>query len=155
MRLQGDHSLITSWGPLPPFFSSIPSPPLPLHPLALGAGPRTTPPGEDSGPRLGGPARDQAIGNGLVVCRFGPPFIGKGPPASSSSLFPRGGEDRYPGRMVSAATQEKKPFPTETSTGLLATGTSIDDSTHYSRRIRAGFAPSLTQRGLGDMARLL
>lgn len=67
---------------------------LALYSLALEAGPRKTPPSEDSGPRLGGPAPDQAIGNGLVIV---------GSFLLSREMPPLRGQ--ISGRTVPAATQ--------------------------------------------------
>lgn len=78
-------------------------------------------------------------------------FIGKAP-YLMSSMFLREPEDRYPGRMVSAATQERNPFPPST-TGSPAPEhplTNPPPAPHQS-----WFRAIFTQQGLGDMARLL
>lgn len=119
LRLRGDIRLSRRGVRCHPF--SIPSSPLPLYSLALGAGPRTNPPEEDSGPRLEGPRRILAIGNGLIVVGSctPPSASGEGPPPIA--ILPVHSRNRGQISWTDGfrGNPGKNPFP-PTTTGSLA-----------------------------------
>lgn len=144
----GRPSLITSWGPLPPFFDSFSLFPSTdwLWELVRERPRRRRILGLDwEGPRR---IRPSGMAWSLSVRAT---FIGK-VPCLMSSMFLHGREDRYSGRMISAATQERNPFPPNT-TGSLAPAHPL--TTPLPAPHQSWFRAIFTQRGLGDMARLL